>query len=350
MLAFLYMLSSTPITWSNPSPGSGTATATVNPTFPTPTGGTAPFTYASVLSKPVGSSAALSNANTLSPSFTTDVEGLYTVSMTATDSRGVVAYSTYSYVYDSGSPLSWQDVGTIDFTTITPQANMNSEGVSYTLGTTTLRNSHPSTGSAATIDVDCTSNGLECVATSSFGAQGSTKVIYLPTSLNSISNMYCIDAIIKIPAMTTGTVITCEVGDTEAITSATAGLFAQFVLASASAFNFLAGRRVSTTTTKSTGQTINAGKPTYLYVQLVFTGRLMQVYAQAYSTRPSLAAPRSLTYKGDIGFPSTLPADTITAVHGTQMFFQVTQSLNNTSDTQTIYIEKVKLSRKAPNE
>lgn len=64
--------------------GSQTTLAAVQTTMAVPTGGTS-FTYAGELTAPTGSAAALDDDTIRNPTFTPDVPGLYTVTITATD-------------------------------------------------------------------------------------------------------------------------------------------------------------------------------------------------------------------------------------------------------------------------
>lgn len=350
MLAFLYAISPTPISWSNPAAGSGTTTATVNPTFSTPTGGNGSFTYSASLTKPVGSGASLANANTLSPSFTTDIDGVYIVRMTATDSLGQVSYSTYVYVYDSGVATSWQEIATYDLTGATPQLSMNTEGVNYTLTlasgqTITMRNSH-STGTAGTPVKNHTTNGLEMQITGNVSAPNNTTTSLLLPVITPMKNLTMVELLVTVNSLPTNSDgFTIELGETEPITSNDPGLYYKYNRVSGTSYTHMCGRRATTTATDSTGVSAGTSVLANVHIQLIFIGRLCLVYVDNATSFALPFAPT--TYQGNVGSPAVVPADTIISPWSNNML-QLTLTEYANLATSKITLASYRVMQKVP--
>lgn len=99
------------LSWDDPAIQSQTSAALASITFAAPTGGVGSYSYAVIgFNTPVGSSAVRSGSGLGPHTFTTDVEGAYSVELEVTDSLGIKTRATGVVNLDlADSPLVWSN-------------------------------------------------------------------------------------------------------------------------------------------------------------------------------------------------------------------------------------------------
>ncbi len=99
-----------PVSLADPAGQVQSAAALASVTFSAATGGTGSYSYGTSFTKPVGSAATLAGSGVGPYTWTTDVEGLYRVTLTATDGRGVSSVAVGDVILDlPDTPLAWDD-------------------------------------------------------------------------------------------------------------------------------------------------------------------------------------------------------------------------------------------------